>query len=197
MQTIASAARALVLTAAFLLAPPAHAQEPQTNADMKSPIRDVTPSGVIRVYRSNEAPETVDAGLPKFADVQVLQDGALRSDGKTIRLYGIKLPERKKLCMSLFVARWPCGVTAYVALRNLVQSHSIACNILNETEKNIVAQCKVDQTDIALWLLQEGWAELAAGVTEQRYADAAALAKTKSTGLWGNGPPEFSNRSQQ
>jgi endonuclease YncB( thermonuclease family) len=175
---------------ALVLAHEAGAEEP-----VKSPaVRDVTPSGIIRVYRSLEPTAVSEPNLPKFADVQVLPDGALRSGTKIIQLYGITLPERKKLCTSSLGVRWTCGVTAYVALRNIVQSRSITCNVLIESEHTVLGRCKVEETDISAWLLQEGWAELAPSVGEKLYADAAALAKTRAVGLWGNGPPESTDK---
>jgi len=160
-------------------------------------IRDVTPPGIIRVYRSLDPNAVPESNLPKFSDVQVLPNGTLRSDTKIIQLYGVTLPERKKLCASSLGYRWTCGVTAYIALRNLVQSRSIACNVLTESEETVLGQCKVEQTDISAWLLQEGWAELAPGVSEKLYADAAASAKTRAVGLWGSGPPENPDKPQK
>jgi endonuclease YncB( thermonuclease family) len=161
---------------------------------MTPAVRDVTPPGVIRVYRSSEEPAISETGLPKFADIQVLQNGTLRSESKTIQLYGIALPDRKKLCTSPAGLRWTCGAMAFVALRNLVQSQSISCNIVSEREKDLLGQCKVEQTDISAWLLQNGWAELAPSVSEKLYVDAAAIAKAKASGLWGNGPPENADK---
>jgi len=175
-----------------------HAQGANAEEPTNSPaIRDVTPPGVIRVYQSKEPAAVSESNLPKFADVQVLTDGALRSGTRIIQLYGITLPERKKLCISSLGFRWTCGVAAYVALRNLVQARSIACNVLAESEQHVLGQCKVEKTDISAWLLQEGWAELAPGVTEKRYADAVALAKMRAVGLWGNGPPESPDKPQK
>ena len=39
------------------------------------------------------------------------------------------------------------------------------------------------------WLLSQGWAELAEGVTDETYADAAASARRRKAGIWGDGPP--------
>jgi endonuclease YncB( thermonuclease family) len=177
---------------------PAYTQGPPAEKIEKSPaIRDVTPPGVIRVYRAIEPAVIPDFNLPRFANIQVLRNGALRSGAKTIKLYGITLPERKKLCTSSLGFRWTCGVAAYVALHNLVQSQSITCNIMSESEKNVQGQCKVDQTDISVWLLQEGWAELAPGVNEKPYTDAIALAKTRAAGLWSDGPPDSLDKPQK
>lgn len=154
-------------------------------------VRDVTPPGVVRVFRSTDSNAVSEPNLSKFDNIQVLPNGSLRSGAKTIQLQGINILERKKLCTSPSGSRWACGGAAYVALRNLVQSRSIACNLLMDGEKNALGQCKVEQTDIAAWLLQEGWAELAAGVTEKAYVDAAALAKTRAVGLWSDGSVGF------
>jgi endonuclease YncB( thermonuclease family) len=168
----------------------AYAQEVLAQETKSPTIRDVTPPGVIRVYRTIEPTVIPESNPPNFFDIQVLPDGILRSGAKTIQLYGVTLPERKKLCTSSLGSRWTCGVAAYVALRNLVQSQSIACNILSENEKKVLGQCKVGQTDISVSLLQEGWAELAAGVNEKAYTDAVSSAKARGVGLWGNAPPE-------
>ncbi len=160
-------------------------------------VRDVTPPGINRIYQSLDAPSVADSGQPKFMDVQVLPDGALRSGAVTIQLYGIVLPERKKLCISPEGQRWACGITAFIALRNLVQSRSIACKILSDIENRVLGQCKVEQTDISAWLLQEGWAETAPGVNEKLYVEAATSAKSKAIGLWGNIPPENSDKPQK
>jgi endonuclease YncB( thermonuclease family) len=34
-----------------------------------------------------------------------------------------------------------------------------------------------------------GWAELAEGVTDESYVDAAASARRRKAGIWGDGPP--------
>jgi endonuclease YncB( thermonuclease family) len=169
-----------------------HLQTVSAQEAEKSPVvRDVTPPGVVRIYRSTELNAASDSKLSKFSDIQVLPNGTLRSSAKTIQLQGITLPKRQRICVSSSGQRWACGVAAYVALRNLVQSRSIACNLLIEGEKNSLGQCKIEQTDIATWLLQEGWAELAVGATEKVYVDAATSAKTRAVGLWSDGSASF------
>jgi endonuclease YncB( thermonuclease family) len=151
--------------------------------------RDVTLDGVIRVYRVQEETKEVETGGTRLADIQVLPNGNLRSGRKTIQLYGISLPERKKLCFSAAGFRWTCGVSAFAGLHTIAQSQTIVCNALSESGDHLLAQCKVNRTDIAVAMLQEGWAELAAGVNEKSYAEAAASAKANHVGLWADGPP--------
>ncbi len=177
-----------MISALFFLLP-MQISKPEAQEQKVPAVRDVTPPGINRVYRSIDTSVIAESNLPKFSEIQVLPNGSLRSGTKTIELYGMKLPDRKKLCTSSLGVRWTCGVAAYVALRNLVQSQSIACNIMTESEQNILARCSVEQTDVAAWMLQKGWAELAAGVDVKTYTDAAAQAKASAIGLWGNGPP--------
>ena len=49
--------------------------------------------------------------------------------------------------------------------------------------------CSVGDTDIAQFLLAEGWAELADGVTEEMYVEAHTFAQSRKAGIWADGPP--------
>jgi endonuclease YncB( thermonuclease family) len=157
-------------------------------ASPRSGVRDVTPPGTSRVLRSEQDLTRPDDNAQAFENTLVLRDGSLRSGSTTIQLYGIKLPDRKKLCTTQFGARWTCGSSAYVALRNLVQSQTIRCTIRRETGNEVLATCKFQQTDISAWLLQQGWAELTNDTKEKFYVDAFANGKAKSAGMWGDGP---------
>ena len=47
--------------------------------------------------------------------------------------------------------------------------------------------CWVGEIDIALFLLSQGWAEVADDVTEAPYVEAVASAQSKKIGIWGDG----------
>jgi endonuclease YncB( thermonuclease family) len=49
--------------------------------------------------------------------------------------------------------------------------------------------CWVGDTDVTQWLLSQGWAELAEGVTDESYAEAEASARRRKAGIWGDGMP--------
>jgi endonuclease YncB( thermonuclease family) len=51
------------------------------------------------------------------------------------------------------------------------------------------AVCWVGDTDVTQWLLNQGWAELAEGVTDDTYVEAASSARRRKVGIWGDGPP--------
>lgn len=155
----------------------------------KPAIRDVTPPGMIRVFRSEEAtPVTVPDSTPRFPEIHVLPTGALRSGAATIRLYGVTFPERRKLCTSAAGNRWACGTLAFVALRNLVEPQTLACEGVGASDSITIAVCRIGQANVSVWLLQMGWAELLAGVTDKQYVDAAATGKARGAGIWGDGP---------
>jgi endonuclease YncB( thermonuclease family) len=151
-------------------------------------VRDVTPPGTTRVFRSEKAGPIPDRD-PPYVDIHVLPSGILRSESRTIRLYGVALPERKRICAAPPGTRWACGNRAFVALRNLVEAKTLNCNVKQASEANLIAVCRIGRTDVSAWLLQEGWAELAVGVTDKQYVEAVATAKTKGAGIWGSGPP--------
>jgi endonuclease YncB( thermonuclease family) len=153
-------------------------------------IRDVTPSGMIKVFRSEQAaPVPLHDTAPRFAAIHVLPNGLLRSGTTTIQLYGIALPDRRKLCSTASGGRWACGTLAFLALRNLVETKTLACDSAGMSDQNNIAVCRIGQTNVSAWLLQEGWAELSSAINDKQYMDAAASGRSKSAGIWGNGPP--------
>jgi endonuclease YncB( thermonuclease family) len=155
----------------------------------KPAIRDVTPPGMIKVFRSQEAaPVPLHDTAPRFPAVHVLPNGLLRSGATTIQLYGIALPDRRKLCSTASGTRWACGTLAFIALRNLVEKQTLACESNGMSDQNNIAVCRIGQTNVSAWLLQEGWAELSVGVSDKNYVDAAASGRAKSAGIWGDGP---------
>jgi len=153
-------------------------------------IRDVTPLGVTRVYRSNDTP--VDNSRT-FVGTRVDNNGQLHAEGVILKLDGILLPPRKKVCVTANGRHWACGQRAYLRLRNLVERRSIACQIKDVdkrggTNNPRLAVCKVEGADVAISLLQDGLADLADGAIDKTYIAAASLAKTKKTGLWADVP---------
>ena len=51
------------------------------------------------------------------------------------------------------------------------------------------AVCLVGDRDVTQFLLSQGWAELAEGVTEATYVEAVASAQSKKSGIWVDGSP--------
>ena len=157
------------------------------------PVRDVTTPGITRVHRPNETPDLATENLRQFTGVRVENDGTLRAEGMTLKLYGVTLPPRKKICTSASGNRWTCGQRSYLMLRNLIESHAIACQIKNDDAPSdakdaSLATCRVEKVDVAISLLLNGLAELADGVTDKAYIEAASVARTQKSGLWAVSP---------
>lgn len=183
------------LALAFLIVPCGHyclvsAQEAQEPAAKRS-VRDVTPPGIIRVYGAPE--DATKAGRSKegarrFDRVAVLPNGRLRSGNITIELQGIVVPDSRKICTSSSGVRWVCGLSAVGALRTLVHSRTLTCNVMTETPTQVLAECKVGDTEIGSWMLRAGWATPGNGIDTKDYLEAAAAAKRAGAGIWSNGP---------
>ncbi len=151
-------------------------------------LRDVTPPGMVRAFRSGDLPDFTPKDAQWFSNVRVDENGLLHADWMILRLYGIVLPQRRKLCKTTTGARWTCGNYALMALRSLIDRKSIAC-VFKDPEQITVASCRVDKVDVARWMLQEGWAELADGNSDPAYVNASKLAHAKKIGLWSNEVP--------
>ena len=80
------------------------------------------------------------------------------------------------------------GQRAFMALRSLLDGKSIACSFKHVTVPP-KAVCLVGDRDVTQFLLSQGWAELAEGVTEVTYVEAVASGESKKSGIWGDGPP--------
>lgn len=170
--------------AGLLYASNVSAEEPAPRPN----VRDVTPPGIMRVYGAPGEADTAAAERRRFDNVRVLADGKIRSGAITISLYGVVLPARDKLCVTPAGARWACGVSAIGALRNMVQSRAIDCTVYGHDFKGdekdrFVGSCRIGQTDIALRLLELGWATLDQSVKERRYLEAAEYGREKGLGL--------------
>jgi endonuclease YncB( thermonuclease family) len=127
-------------------------------------------------------------GAVRFANVRVDTSGTVRADGHDLDLYGLTLLRRTQICTSAQGARWTCGQHAFMAVRKLLDGMPITCDFKHETAPP-KAVCRQESGDIAQFLLAEGWAQRADGVTDEAYVEAAALAKNRKAGIWGDGPP--------
>jgi endonuclease YncB( thermonuclease family) len=174
----AGAAGLAALAAFPALDPPARAKD----------VRDVTPPGVTRIYRSgaDTARLAREAG-EIFGPIRVEADGTLRAPNAAITLYGLRIPHQRELCRSTSGARWTCGSRAIAALRNLIGDEPIACITKPDTQDGRVKVCWRGQTDISMWMLEEGWADIGSPAIEREYRDALALAKARKAGLWSDG----------
>ena len=142
----------------------------------------------VRTYRPRTPAEFFKQDVVRFQHVRIDSNGLIYADGHSLNLYGAALIRRNRICTSPEGARWACGQRAFVALRNLMQGKSIAC-MFNHVVEPPKAACSVGDKDVAQFLLSEGWAELAEGVTEDMYIEAHTSAQSRKAGIWADGPP--------
>jgi endonuclease YncB( thermonuclease family) len=139
-------------------------------------VRDVTPSGVLRVYRATDAIDA-DNNTFQLTHVRVQNDGTLAVKGAVYRLFGISLPPRQKICTAQDGARWTCGQRAWLMLRNLTSERALDCVNAGPGAPAegapVPVTCKIGRADIALTLLSHGLAEVSPEATNRRYHDAA------------------------
>jgi endonuclease YncB( thermonuclease family) len=142
----------------------------------------------IRTYRPRTPIEFFNQEIVRFERVRVDMNGLIYADGRSLNLYGAVFIPRNRICTSPQGARWACGQRAFMALRNLLEGKPIACRFKHMADVPKAA-CSVGDDDIAQFLLAEGWAELAEGVTEEIYVGAHTSARRRKAGIWADGPP--------
>jgi endonuclease YncB( thermonuclease family) len=174
---------ALALAAALGTVPaaPAAAQE------QGRPAADTPSRKVIRTKRLRLPTDLFERDAVFFKRARVEAGGTIRADGHSLDLYGMEPVRRNRICAPEGV-RWACGQRAFIAMRGLLEGQSISCSFIAATGPP-KAVCWVGDTDVTQWLLSQGWAELAEGVTDESYIEAAASARRRKAGIWGDGPP--------
>jgi endonuclease YncB( thermonuclease family) len=176
----------IVIPLVLFLANPASFAGAETRVPSAT-VRDVTPSGVTRVLRRNVPEPRPVRQIRQFENVRLTSNGSLRAAGTTIKLQSIAMPQRERICTSSSGTRWRCGLRAWVALSNLLRAQTVSCDLSPNDELSGV--CRVNDVDIALWMLQNGWAELANAPHKDQYVAALALAKANGVGIWVDKPP--------
>jgi endonuclease YncB( thermonuclease family) len=77
----------------------------------------------------------------------------------------------------------------------MIQSRAINCTAHDQygqdDKDKFVGSCRIGQTDIALRLLEQGWATLDQSVKERRYLEASEYGREKGLGLRTSAPPKL------
>ncbi|MCX5518019.1 hypothetical protein OSH10_06190 [Kaistia defluvii] len=123
-----------------------------------------------------------------YAPVVVEEAGLLDIGPRKVRLAGINTPAADRLCSPPASdgteARVACSHLALVALRRRIRAFGVECRIsANETADPVVAPCRIGPTDLALWLVEQGWAQ-AAKQAPEGYVAAEKEARCARRGVW-------------
>jgi endonuclease YncB( thermonuclease family) len=178
-----NAIRSIVLAAAIFAPPKMFGQDQE-----QAPAHDVSRPKAIRTQRLRIPADFLKQEAVRFERARIDPSGSIVADGHSLSLYGVVLLRRNRICNSEEGARWTCGLRAFLALRELLEGKSITCRFMHVTmpPKTI---CWVGDIDITLFLLSQGWAEIADDMTEATYVEAVASAQSKKVGIWGGGSP--------
>ena len=179
-------ARFLLILALVFSVSPAFAEE------VAPAVRNVTPPGMTPgpggdgpLIREPAPPRPSDPPRWRRYFLPVTTDAAtFVVKHITIRIAGIVPLSAEGVCPLANGSDWPCGRTALYALRMFLRGRAVECFFPppgNATE--IVAPCRVGRTDLAAWLLAQGWVKPSELATDA-YRTAAAQAHCARLGLW-------------
>ncbi|MGX1307795.1 endonuclease YncB(thermonuclease family) [Amorphus suaedae] len=136
----------------------------------------------------------------------VVEDATtVNAAGTVLKVGEVTGPSSFKACEDGSPVQWSCELRARTALRQLVRSRAIECQALDEDAARRLeaaadgngeppeggpfpASCSVGGTDIASWLVSQGWAQPAEGAPD-RLKVLSWIAQEQKRGLWRPVPP--------
>ena len=122
-----------------------------------------------------------------YYKVQVVDAGTIEAGGTVITLAGIVARDAKAKCKDGRGKDWACGAAARIALTKLIRSRAVSCTVPKDGEqKAFAAHCSVAGTDLATWVVRQGWAN-PKDTQEQELAEAETAAKKDKVGMWRGG----------
>lgn len=127
---------------------------------------------------------TVGSAQTLSSYVFVNDDATLRIKGRTVHLYGILIPPTEETCQT-FIRPVRCGSRAALALEFKIGARFVSCEPNSRNpDGSLVATCRVDDTDLAAYLLEQGWAAAAPNAPPM-YAVLERIARNRGLGVWG------------
>ena len=123
---------------------------------------------------------------------QVQSDASLRIEGRTVRLYGVYIPDVDGATCSRIIRPVRCGSRSALFLEQQVTGF-VRCEIIRQTSDGVLeGLCSVQgrdlfgpRTDLGSVMVSQGWA-LAGDDAPARYRALERLASSREVGLWGN-----------
>lgn len=113
----------------------------------------------------------------------VRDDATLEVAGRHLRLYGIHIPETKRICEHR-IQPVRCGSRAARALRFKNQGF-VSCKLGGRySDGSIAAYCRVGEQDLGAYLIERGWA-VALPDAPFVYHVGERIARNRGFGIWG------------
>ncbi len=131
------------------------------------------------------------ADIVSYAIIQ--DDGSLRVKGRTIRLYGIHIPQTDRVCRTS-IRPVRCGSEAVLALHFRIQGFVRCKPVIRNRDRSISAVCYVrgrgsvlePDEDLGAYLLRQGLA-LARPEAPFEYVALERIARAQRRGIWSDG----------
>ena len=131
------------------------------------------------------------ADIVSYAIIQ--DDGSLRVKGRTIRLYGIHIPQTDRVCRTSF-RPVRCGSEAVLALHFRIQGFVRCRPVTRNRDGSISAVCYVGgrgsvlepDEDLGAYLLRQGLA-VARPEAPFEYVALERIARAQRRGIWSDG----------
>jgi endonuclease YncB( thermonuclease family) len=152
---------------------------------------------IVRLQRAPEVTPVIPEPAPieprRFHRVVVSDAGTLLAGSRTLRLADVDVPAADAECGDAAGNRWSCGTRARTALRRFVRRRAVECQPLGEVGFGsadadlTVVRCHVGGTDIATWLVENGWAA-PADAAGPALANLGEAARSDNRGLWQTEP---------
>ncbi|WP_423227360.1 thermonuclease family protein [Paracoccus fontiphilus] len=115
---------------------------------------------------------------------RVIDGDTLVIGGWHTRILGIDAPELDQTCHASTGQTWACGRDARQALAARVGRRQVSCRVAGQDRYGrALARCATGGTDLAGWLVREGWA-IPAGNEQKRYRAASQKARANGAGMW-------------
>ncbi|WP_027891159.1 excalibur calcium-binding domain-containing protein [Calidithermus chliarophilus] len=115
----------------------------------------------------------------------VVDGDTLEIQGMRVRLWGVDAVESSQTCLDAAGRVWPCGRRAAFALADFLGARTVSCT-RKDTDRygRMVAVCRVGDTEINRWLVEQGWALAYVQYGGQVYLASQNQARAGKRGIW-------------
>lgn len=127
----------------------------------------------------------------------VIDGDTIEIHGHRVRLSGIDAPESDQLCRGSDSSQYYCGSEAADKLDRFISRRTVSCFAKDyDRYGRMVADCAVENTNLAEWLVRNGYALDWPKYSKGRFLEFQKLAEKEERGIWaGSFAPPWSFRA--
>jgi len=153
----------------------------------------ISPGPLVTGVLEREAPKAPEpeAAPPSgpqwktYSQVVVIGAGIMNLGGRKVQLDGIIVPASGSTCHTApDEPGFDCAFLSMQALRQRIRARGVECRL--DTVEYVGAEpasCRIGQTDLAAWLVEQGWAAPAEDAPDE-YRAAEREARCAGAGIW-------------